>query len=361
MNAIAATVRHRISASVQVLDQNAAVRQQQHERAAREQQRLHAAQALGQLLSSGDYARAWPILEESSGNDLTGLPPPLWDGQNSQGSLAITSGHGLGDQILFARFVRFIKTRGTYRVVMLAPKSLARLFRCIEGVDDVFPIPRVSGGHVNVELPWRTNWVAQLESLPRIFRCADPQSVPREAPYISADPRDIAHWRSRLPQTDGLRVGLVWRGDPNDASDAWRSLPSLAMLAPLFEVPGVTFISLQKGSGEDEAALAASAALRVSGAAPPFVHLGTELSDFADTAAILSQLDLLISVDTSVANLGGAMGVPTWVLARKVQEFRWLHGWYPTARLFQQRTFGDWRDPAEEAAVALAELVASRV
>lgn len=307
----------------------------------------HAAQ-IGSLLSRGEYERAWRLLEQFPDTFLNGMPVPPWEGRRAQ-MIVVVPGEGLGDQILFARFVPLIKARGVHRVVMLTPSPLARLFRRLTGVDDVIAIPRASGRHTDahVTLPCRPDGYARLCSLPRIFRCTDAQAVPR-TPYISADPADIARWRQRLPAAP-LRVGLVWRGDVHNVEDAQRSL-ALSTLAPLWQVPGAAFISLQVGAGEDEAR---SSPL-------PLVHLGGDLRNFADTAAVLSQLDVLVSVDTSAANLAGAMGLPTWVLHRHGSEFRWAHGWYPSARLFYQQHPGDWSGPIAALVEALQELVEQR-
>lgn len=314
---------------------------------------LDVALALGTMLSSGDYEGAWKLFEASP---TTFVPESIarWNGQRFRGPMVLFTDEGLGDMILFSRFVHLIKTRGDGPVVMLAPKSLTRLFARIPGLDDVIAINRVSGRHNNthVHLPWKPEYCVNITSLPRIFGCHNPGSVPRR-PYLSADPGDIKRWRPRLPQTDGLRVGLVWRGDPNNVNDAWRSLP-FAMLASLWRAPGCSFVSLQVGAGEDEAR---SSPL-------PLTHLGgSEIRDFGDTAAIVAQLDLLISVDTSTANLSAAMGRPTWVLLqeRHLADFRWAHGWYPTARLFHQRTHGDWSEPVEEAGAALRSMMDAQI
>lgn len=342
MNAIAAAVRDSIdrgtvrSAPVQELP------------AAARERSFDLALAVARALSAGDYARGWELMERNPSTRMTGLPVPRWNGQSFRGVMAVVPDDGLGDQIMLARFIRHIKARGAGPVVALAPKPLARLFARVQGVDDVVPIDRVPGGHANINLPWRPDWYVNVASLPRIFQVRV-DSIPAE-PYINADPADIERWRPRVPQ-QGLRVGLVWRGDPNNAKDAWRSLPGLATLAPLFEVPGVAFVSLQKGAGEEEAAAAAAFASRMP--APPFVHLGSGIRDFADSAAVLAQLDLLVTVDTSTANLAGAMGVPTWVLTQHEPEFRWVHGWYTSARLFRQHRPGDWSGPVADVARTL--------
>jgi hypothetical protein len=157
---------------------------------------------------------------------------------------------------------------------------------------------------------------------------------------------------------DGLRVGLVWQGNHRNPNDTDRSLPNLAVLAPLWSVPGVRFVSLQKGPAEVEA--------RKPPDGQPLVHLGSDIGDFADAAAILHQLDLLICVDTAFAHLAGALAKPCWVLlpAHKT-DWRWLQGradspWYPTMRLFRQRERGEWKPVIGEVAEVLRDLANSR-
>jgi hypothetical protein len=180
-------------------------------------------------------------------------------------------------------------------------------------------------------------------SLPRVFRTTL-QSVPWNGPYLGADPE-----RMRIPASPArLRVGLAWAGQPSQGDDRKRSL-SLAALAPLAHAD-IAFYSLQKG----DAAMQAHAP-------PPemrLVELGSRFSDFSDTAAAIGQLDLVITVDTSVAHLAGAMGVPTWVLLSTIPDWRYgAEGertpWYPTMRLFRQRADGNWEDVVARVAQAL--------
>jgi hypothetical protein len=177
-------------------------------------------------------------------------------------------------------------------------------------------------------------------------------SIPAPIPYLSADPALIAKW-SRLRSLSGLRVGLAWKGNRLFENDADRSLPSLDLLAPLGTVSGVQFISLQKGSGEEEAQ------------SPPagfsVLHVGAKLQDFADTAAVIANLDLVISVDTAVAHLAGSMGKTCWVLLPDYRtDWRWLTErtdtpWYPNhMRLFRQASDGNWA-PVITAIVAALE------
>lgn len=200
-------------------------------------------------------------------------------------------------------------------------------------------------------------WQCPIPSLPLAFRTTL-ETIPRDVPYLRADPDAAAAWRSRLKALPGLHVGLVWAGDPRPdhplevrAIDQRRSI-SLARYAPLAAVPGVTFVSLQKGAGARQAA-----------SPPPgmdFHDFTSELNDFADTAALVEALDLVITVDTAVAHLAGALGKPVWILSRFDACWRWLSNrtdspWYPTARLFYQPAPHDWDNVMAAVAAALRE------
>jgi hypothetical protein len=178
-------------------------------------------------------------------------------------------------------------------------------------------------------------------------------------PYLAADPTAAAAWRERLAALPGLRVGLCWAGNPRPdqpsayATDRRRSIP-LARYAPLAQVAGAHFVSLQKGNPATQTATP-PAGLRIH----DWTH---ELTDFADTAALIEALDLVITVDTSVAHLAGALGKKVWILNRFDSCWRWLterndSPWYPTARLFRQPQPGDWDSVIREVVAALRDMV----
>jgi hypothetical protein len=180
-------------------------------------------------------------------------------------------------------------------------------------------------------------------------------TIPAVIPYVQAAAGRIEHWRARLPAL-GLRVGLVWKGNPRFENDADRSLPGLEVLAPLGRVAGVHFISLQTGAGEDQA--------RHPPAGLSLLHLGSQIEDFSDSAAIVASLDLVICVDTAIAHLAGALGKPCWVLLPAYKtDWRWLEGrtdspWYPgVMRLFRQSAAGNWTGVAAEVQAALEQFV----
>jgi ADP-heptose:LPS heptosyltransferase len=192
------------------------------------------------------------------------------------------------------------------------------------------------------------DWHCPLLSLPLAF-ATDLGSIPAQVPYLRA-PRDTPCWLQKKCE-QGLHVGLVWAGNPKNVRDRKRSL-SLAELEPLSQVAGVSFYSLQRGPA------------RAKAASLPFAGADPQTGDFAATAAAIEQLDLIVSVDTGVAHLAGALGKPVWILLPALAEWRWLRDrddspWYPTARLFRQKEAGNWASVIEAVAAQL-ELAVSR-
>jgi ADP-heptose:LPS heptosyltransferase len=180
------------------------------------------------------------------------------------------------------------------------------------------------------------------------------RTIPHQVPYLAAEPDRIKHWRSRMPLDNKLKVGIVWAGQPSHANDRNRSI-TLSHLDRLAAVPDVWFCSLQKGKASQQIY---SRTNRLQ-----LANWEKELKDFGDTAALIANLDLVITVDTAVAHLTGAMGKPIWVLIPFVPDWRWMlersdSPWYPTLRLFRQPVFGDWDTPVEKIATALSELIA---
>jgi Flp pilus assembly protein TadD len=300
---------------------------------------------LGYLfLRRGQFEEGWRGREARAGSAFADrFTFPCWQGEDLRGrSLLIVAQAGHGDMIQFCRYAAVLKERFACRIGVLCHTALKRLFRGLDGIDQVFgldePLP-VAG--------W--DFWAQPLSLP--LRCGTRlETIPAAIPYLHPDPGLVAAWRSRIP-AEGFRVGLVWKGSAGFESDGDRSLASLELLAPL-AASGARLVSLQKGAGEAEAQHP-----------PPgmaLTDLGSLMADFADTAAIMASLDLVISVDTAAAHLAGALGIPCWVLLPDYRtDWRWLTGrddspWYPAMRLFRQAG-GDW--PAVIRRVA-AELVA---
>jgi hypothetical protein len=242
------------------------------------------------------------------------------------------------------RYLPLLALRGA-RVAVAVPPALTRLLRTVPGVADVpegdAPVPQ-------------HDFHCSFNGLPRAFETTL-ETIPYAVPYVAADPALVRHWAARLALGDELRVGLCWAGQARPwlagfvALDQRRST-SLATLAPLAAVPGIQFVSLQKGP--------ASAEIAASGF--DLLDVMDEARDFADTAAIVANLDLVISVDTSVVHLAGAMGKPVFLLDRYDNCWRWLSGrednpWYPTLRIFRQQRSGDWAPVIARVATALAE------
>jgi tetratricopeptide (TPR) repeat protein len=303
------------------------------------------------LLKQGRFEEGWQRLESRDWYGLLAdkLPFPRWQGQGLAGqSILITLEAGHGDMIQFCRYAAQLKAAGARRVGVLCHPALAELFKTLDGCDLAISIDQ------NLPDDDFDFWVPPL-SLPFQFGTRL-DSIPAKLPYLHADPGRITRFAKALEAPPGtLKVGLVWKGSPNFENDAHRSLPSLATLAPLSEVPNVHFHSLQKGQGEDEVF------------AQNFTRLGPELHNFADTAAVIAQLDLVIAVDTAVAHLAGALGKPCWVLLPwYLTDWRWLQDrddspWYPGAmRLFRQPKMGDWEPVIAQVVDALKALKLSR-
>ncbi|HMA50219.1 MAG TPA: tetratricopeptide repeat-containing glycosyltransferase family protein, partial [Magnetospirillaceae bacterium] len=291
------------------------------------------------LLRVGAYEEGWrehewrlhPAALNSRQRDL---PGPPWLGEALEGrSILLYGEQGFGDMVQFARYAAPVAAAGG-RVVLAVAPDLAEVLATVPGVAAVVPL--------DGPLP-DCDFHAALMSCPHLLGTTL-ETVPGECPYIAADPARVAWWAERLRDVLGLRVGLVWAGNPRLANpalsrvDARRSLP-LTRLRPLLALPGVSFVSLQKGEA------AAQIAELPAGERP--LDPMEAVSSFADTAAILANLDLAITVDTAVAHIAGALGRPVWILSRHDGCWRWLEGredspWYPTARLFHQQRPGDW-------------------
>jgi hypothetical protein len=227
--------------------------------------------------------------------------------------------------------------------VLEVPPPLLRLAGSVSGVDAL-----VAAGQ---PLP-RFDIVCPLLSLPRAF-ATTLETIPAQVPYLAAPSDTLARWRGRL-DGPGLKVGIAWAGSPLHRSNVQRSI-DVETLAPLLKLESARWFSLQVGERADD--LARLPAGLVTDLAP-------QLADFAESAAAISELDLVITVDTAVAHLAGALGRPCWVMLRFAPDWRWLlereeTPWYPTLRLFRQRARGDWEDVVARVRAALQELVTS--
>ena len=304
------------------------------------------------LLSAGRWEEAWPLFEdrlEVPGciSKSIGDVNLSWDGTPMpEGRLLVVFEQGMGDTIQFIRYLPQVRKRCA-RLGLLCQPSLRTLLAGTAGVDEL--VERADA------FPHEA--AVALMSLPGLFGTT-PDTIQGDgdanvAPYVNADQATVSQWRKRLdPQR--MHVGLCWSGNPNNATDRHRSLP-LAHFAALAGMPNVVFHSLQFGHGSDAAA-----------DPPPGLELidwSDELGDFANTAALVENLDLVIACDTAIIHLAGAMGRPVWTLLSAAADWRWLPEgddtqWYPTMRLFRQSTPGDWTTVMERVQAALVDRVA---
>ncbi|MBS0562685.1 MAG: glycosyltransferase, partial [Proteobacteria bacterium] len=283
-------------------------------------------------LLAGDFARGfreyeWRKRHDDFRRNFLDLPGPVWDGGDCAGRrVLVMAEQGLGDTIQLARFLPRIAARGGI-VTLACDPCLIPLVRQLPGVADA--VPR------HAALPEYDLWIDQM-SLPRAFGIA-PDTVPGAAGYIAADPVRAAAWARRLPA--GPKAGLVWAGNPGHSNDRRRSLPpaqAAALIAQLRDAaPGLSLVNLQRGP---RAAEAVGLGLSDHAAA---------LTDYAETAGLVANLDLVIAVDTSVTHLAGAMGRPVWTMLPFAPDWRWILGrndtpWYASMRLFRQAVPGDW-------------------
>jgi tetratricopeptide (TPR) repeat protein len=296
-------------------------------------------------LLRADYAAGWPLFEARLRlPDATQLDMPAWDGTPTTRPVLVHAEQGIGDTLQFCRFLPHAAARAP--IVFLGPTSCARLFQSFTQVCTVCTDRAVPP----------TDLHCALMSLPFLLNIPEAEFA-APLPYLHPDPADVAAWRQRLATLPGLRVGLVWSGNPKFGADRRRSLP-LEAFSPLFALPGVSFAALQKSAtaGAEIAALAV----------PNLIDLAPHLTDFADTAAALAALDLLITVDTAIAHLAGAMLRPVWMLNRVDTDWRWQLDrtdcpWYPSLRLFRQSTPGDWLPVIEALRTALAARIAEHI
>ena len=294
------------------------------------------------LLLQGDFARGFFEYEwrwQRDGFVERQCAQPLWRGRDPAGrTLLVYTEQGAGDAIQFVRFVNVLAARGA-RVVLECQGSLVALFASVAGADEVIargdPLPAFDWHVPLLSLPLRLG--TTLSGLPATvpyLRVPGERSVPLPKPATAA--------------ADALKVGVVWRGNPRQTNDRLRSLP-VALIEPLLSEPDMVFYSLQV-----EAAAGAWDAAKPSG----LIDLSSLVHDYADTAALAQQLDLVLTVDTSVAHLAGALGRPVWLILPHAPDWRWLLGqerspWYPTMRLFRQPAPGDWPGVIQAVGAAL--------
>lgn len=296
------------------------------------------------LLHLGEFRRGWreyewrwetPFFAPQRRN----FTAPQWRGEDIAGrTILLHAEQGFGDTIQFVRYLPLVAGRGA-RIVIEVPRELADLVRTVAGEYQVT---------LRGEPPPRFDLHCPLMSLPLAFATELADIPPAQPPYLAAPSARIARWRDRIAEAGRPRIGLAWSGRQGHDNDAHRSIP-FARLAPLLAAHNRSFVSLQSEIRDsDRDAVARSRLVRLS---HPF-------ADFADTAAVIASLDAIVTVDTSVAHLAGALGKPVFLLLPWACDFRWLleridSPWYPTARLFRQPAPNDWATPIDEVTQAI--------
>ena len=300
-------------------------------------------------LTLGDFEGGWPDYEWSwTGSEMQtaprAFPQPRWTGREDlRGkTILLYAEQGFGDTIQFSRYLHRVHERGA-KILLEVQSPLKSLMSPLSSVDQVF-----AAGEA---LP-PFDFHCPLISLALSFGTRL-ESIPREVPYLAASHERIERWRTRLGETTGPRIGLAWSGSTTLKNDHNRSIGLARLTALLSE--GCSLVSLQKDVRDsDRPALDGSAIARFE----------NDIADFQDTAALVTLMDLVISVDTSVAHLAGAMAKPVWILLPFSPDWRWLleredSPWYPTARLFRQRRIGDWEPVIEKVRRELQQLIAA--
>lgn len=298
------------------------------------------------LLHMGFYEQGWRDYEwrwQRSRARPRAFPRPLWEGQPLQGStIRVHPEQGLGDTLQFVRYCESLRDKGA-RVVLECPSPLMRLLDDWPGADRVIA-EGADGGEFDFHVP--------LMSLAHRFGTTL-DTIPARVPYLRAKPADAAEWGRVLegvaPQ-GATRVGLVWQGNPHHPWDRFRSIP-FAKISALAPLEGVAFFSLQHGPGGEQ--LHTSRRLGSDHHIHDLhQHRPDGRFDLADIAAVIENLDVVVTVDTAVAHLAGALGAKVWILVAGITDWRWLQHredspWYPTARIFRQEKIGRWRPVIE--------------
>jgi len=303
-------------------------------------------------LCLGDYRAGWPKYEyrwkrERYAAARPNYPRPMWRGEKDIAgkTILLCAEQGLGDAIQFVRYAPLVAALGA-KVLLGVHHPLAALLETVPGIAQVIP-----DGEALPDF----DLYCSLLSLPLAFE-TDLATIPANIPYIRPSGERIAKWRNRMPDSGQLRVGICWAGTGEHPNNRRRSI-ALESFSSILFVAGIDFISLQKDVSPPDAAILNRHRV---------FQLGQEFADFADTAAVVAMLDLVISVDTSVAHLAGAMGKATAVLIAFAPDFRWMldrtdSPWYPTMRLFRQTAIGDWDGPIGRLHGELAEVARQRV
>ena len=298
----------------------------------------------------GDYEEGWQLYEyrwktDSQKSSARTYPQPLWLGNESlvNKTILIWSEQGLGDTIQFCRYIKMVSNLGA-KVIFEVQEPLLQSLSTLEGASEMMPM----GANTS-----RFDFHCPLLSLPLAFKTTI-ETIPNRIPYLSPDPNKVAYWRQKLGEKSNLRVGLVWSGGFRpDQPKVWslnkrRNIPLIKLKS--LNLPKIDFYSLQKGvEAEEELATLQSSGWN----GPNIIDFTKELNDYSDTAALIANLDLVISVDTSVVHMTGAIAKPIWILNRFDTDWRWFVDrsdslWYPTATIFNQPSYGDWDAVVED-------------
>jgi len=283
-------------------------------------------------LQVGDFEKGWPLYESRCRGTHAprSFPAPRWDGSmQADKTLLIHAEQGLGDSIMFIRYAALAK-QSFRRVLFLSHKAIVKLVQSCKDVDEVIPDGEPLPGY-DFQIP--------LMSLPGVLE-SNYTTIPRNVPYLHVSDLLIQQWHEKLKSIEGFRIGIAWQGNPEFANDQFRRVP-LGCYKTIADIPGVQLISLQQGHG-----------LEQLDTIDFQVHRLTDVDKvsgaFVDTAAIMRNLDLVISSCTATPHLAGALGVPIWLAKSLVCEWRWMsidqpeNPWYPTMTMFRQPTLGDW-------------------
>jgi hypothetical protein len=301
-------------------------------------------------LRQGNFALGWAEYEwRLRKKNASARPPtqPAWNGFSPSGlRVLLNAEQGLGDTLQFIRYAALLKQRGA-TVIFECPEKLLKLLARTPGIDTLF---------AQGQEPPEHDLYSPLMSLPGLMGTTL-ESIPADVPYVHPDAGLVDYWRHELSPYPEFKVGINWQGNPGYAGDFHRSIP-LRRLAPLATVPGVRLLSIQKCDGAEQ--------ISELGGEFAVVDLGGRFNDangpFMDSAAVMKNLDLVITSDTAAAHLAGALGVPVWLILSAAPGWQWMSGredspWYPTMRLFRQPKLGDWPSVFRRIAGELAKVV----
>lgn len=300
-------------------------------------------------LRNGEFAKGWNDYQWRLKTDKIGVTlrydKPWWQGENFRGKiLLVQAEQGFGDSIQFVRYLPMVKEKGG--TVILAEKpELIGLFQNLEGIDHLVDTRKVAEGNVKYDL------YVTLLSLPAIFGTKI-DSIPARIPYFSAEASKVAYWHNKI-KTDNFKIGIVWAGNPIHGNDHNRSC-TLNNFIQLAKIRNVTLFSLQKDTAIEQ--------INNWPEDMELINLGQKFEDFTDTAAAIENMDMTISVDTSVIHLAGAMGKTAWVLIPYESDWRWLLNrqdspWYPTIKVFRQKEYGNWEELFHRVAEGVENLI----